>query len=136
MKRLIGALAFCGLFASTSLAGPSADALRSHLEAGTISAGISAVSADADKGDAEALAARGTLKFFAAIEHLGQAFHRHGLEVSRQQVFGFPILRMPVPPNAKPEKLDYTGFRNIISTLVDELAAAEKDLTQVADKHG
>ena len=52
-------------------------------------------------------AARGTLKFFAAIEHLGQSFHRHGLEISRQQVFGFPILRMPVPPNANPEKLDY-----------------------------
>lgn len=134
MKRLFGALAVCGLLSTTAMAGPSADALRTNLEAGSLSAGISALAAEAGKGDAEALAARGTLKFFTAIQNLGQAFHRHGLEISRQQVFGFPILRMPVPPNAKPEKLDYAGFRAILAKLVDELAAAEKDLAQVGDK--
>lgn len=134
MKRLIGALAFCGLLSTSALAGPSADALRANLEAGTLSHGIEQVSPQADTGDTEALAARGTLKFFIAIEHLGQALHRHGLEISRQQVFGFPILRMPVPPNPKPEKLTYEGFRKILMTLVDDLAAAEQDLAQVGDK--
>lgn len=134
MKWLIGATTSLMLLASTALAGPSADALRSNLEAGTLAKGIEAVAAQADKGDAEALAARGTLKFLSAIEHLGQSMHRHGLEISRQQVFGLPILRMPVPPNPKPEKLDYEAFRKILATLVDELAAAEKDLAQVGDK--
>jgi len=131
MKWLIGAATSLMLMSSAAWAGASADALRSNLEAGTLAAGIEALNSS---DDAEALAARGTLKFLAAIEHLGQAFHRHGLEVSRQQVMGFPILRMPVPPNPKPEKLDYAGFRALLATLVDELAAAEKDLAQVGDK--
>jgi hypothetical protein len=117
------------LMSSTVWAGASADTLRSNLEAGTLAAGVTAITSD----DAESAAARGTLKFLSAIEHLGQAFHRHGLEVSRQQVMGFPILRMPVPPNAKPERLDYAGFRAILAKLVDELAAAEADLAKVGD---
>jgi hypothetical protein len=133
MKRLIGAFAFCGLLSTSALAGPSADALRVHLEAGTLDTGITAVSPAAETGDAEALAARGTLKFFVAITHLGQSLHRHGLEISRQQVLGLPILRMPVPPNAHPEKLTYDGFRKILVTLVDDLAAAEADLAKVGD---
>ena len=131
MKWLIGTATSLMLMAGTAWAGPSADVLRSNLEAGTLAAGIEALNSTED---AEALAARGTMKFLTAIEHLGQALHRHGLEISRQQVIGFPILRMPVPPNPAPEKLTYEGFRAILAKLVDELAAAEKDLAQVGDK--
>lgn len=130
MKRLIGALAFCGLLSTSAIAGPSADVLRANLESGTLAQGIEALSSGTD---AEALAARGTLRFFAAIEHLGQSLHKHGLEISRQQVLGLPILRMPVPPNPKPEKLTYEGFRKILATFVDDLAAAETDWAQVGD---
>lgn len=130
MKWLIGAATSLMLMASTAWSGPSADALRSNLEAGTLAAGITAITSD----DAEARAARGTLKFLAAVEHLGQAMHRHGLEISRQRMMGFPILRMPVPPNPNPEKLTYDGFRKILATFVDELASAEAELSQVGDQ--
>jgi hypothetical protein len=123
-------IAIFAFFCAAAQAGPSADLLKTHLEAGTLKDGIVAL---ANAQDKEALAARGTLKFLSAVEHLGQALHRHGLEVSRQQVLGLPILRMPVPPNPKPEKLDYEAFRKILANLVDELALAETDLAEVGD---
>jgi hypothetical protein len=42
-------------------------------------------------------------------------------------------MRIPVPPNPNPEKLDYAGFRTIFGALVDDLDAAESDLAQVGD---
>jgi hypothetical protein len=127
--HLIAALVL-GLFTGTALAGPAADLLVKHLEAGTLKDGITALE-KAD--DSEARAARGTLKFFTGLERLAQSMHRHGLEASRQRVLGLPILRIPVPPNANPQKLDYPGFRKILATFVEDLAAAEADLAQVGD---
>lgn len=133
MRLSLLAALFTLLLSTFASAGPAADLLTKHLEAGTLSDGMAALEPMVKSGDKEALAARGTLKFFLAIEHLAQSFHRHGLEVSPQQALGLPILRIPVPSNPQPEKLDYTRFRKILSILVEELAAAETDLAQVGD---
>jgi hypothetical protein len=43
-----------------------------------------------------------------------------------------PVMRLPVPANPRPEKLDYWAFRSIFERLVADLDAAEADLARVA----
>lgn len=129
MRAFVTGLLFASFMAMPALAGPSADLLAKHTAAGTLEEGIAEIAGD----DAEANAARGMLKFLLAIEHAGQALHRHGLEVAGGMRMGLPILRLPVPPNPKPEPLDYAKFRMIFATVVDDLAAAEADLAKVGE---
>jgi hypothetical protein len=85
-------------------------------------------------GLAEAQAGLGALRFVAAVEHLAQALHRHGLQTpSGGPMFSLPILRIPVPPNPKPEPLGYLQFRAIIERFVADLDQAEAALAGVAD---
>ena len=65
MRNFLAGLFFALLMTGSAPAGPSADLLTRHLEAGTLEDGIAAIIGD----DAEANAARGTLKFLLAIEH-------------------------------------------------------------------
>jgi hypothetical protein len=71
--------------------------------------------------------ADGVLKFHTAIEHLGQSFYHYGLTSPMERRGGMmlPVMRFPVPPNPKPEKIDYAAFRKIFETLVSDLDAAE-----------
>jgi hypothetical protein len=132
MRLPLLAALFMLLLSTFASAGPAADLLTKHLEAGTLSDGIATLEPMIKGGDKEALAARGTLKFLAGVEHLGQAFHRHGLEVATgNPMMQLPVLRMPVPPNSNPEQLDYLKFRKIFETLVADLDAAELDLAAV-----
>lgn len=104
-------------------ASPVSEALTRHLYAGTLAAG----DAELEKiAGPEASAARGMLAFVAAIEHLGQAMHRHGLETPEMRaMMQLPIMRLPVPPNPNPEKIDYEKFRAIFARLVEDLDKAE-----------
>jgi hypothetical protein len=129
MRKFLAGMILTIFMAVPAFAGPSADLLVKHTEAGTLSDGIAAITGD----DAEAHAARGMLKFLLAIEHAGQSLHRHGLAVGGVARMGLPILRLPVPPNPKPEPLDYAKFRAIFATVVDDLAAAEADLAKVGE---
>jgi hypothetical protein len=114
--------------------GPAADQLARDLAAGQLQAGITAQGPAADSDDKEALAARGSLRFLSAIEHLAQALYRHGLETtSGGPMMNLPVLRIPVAPNPHPEPLDYAGFRAILERLVSDLDAAEADLAGVGD---
>lgn len=69
--------------------------------------------------------------FFAGVERLGQAFHRHGLD--SPQSFVMPVLRMPVPENPLPEPLDYDTFRSILERFHADLSAAEAGFAAVPD---
>ncbi|MFN0192086.1 MAG: hypothetical protein ACKVP5_08940 [Aestuariivirga sp.] len=128
--RLALAATFCLSLTTSALAGPAADQLPKILESGNLASGVTALAAD----DAETKAARGSVKFLIAIEHLAQSFHKHGLQTtSGGPMFNLPVLRIPVPPNPKPELLDYAKFRAILETLVADLDAAQADLAGVAD---
>lgn len=129
MRAFLTVLLFMASMAFPALAGPSADLLVKHTAAGTLEEGIAAINGD----DAEAHAARGMLKFLLAIEHAGQSLYLHGLEVGGGARMGLPILRLPVPPNPKPEPLDYAKFRTIFENIVNDLAAAEADLAKVGE---
>jgi hypothetical protein len=83
---------------------------------------------------AKAGAGVGLLQFTTAVEHLGQSLYRYGLAApSRNNMMMFPIMRMPVPPNPEPEKLDYQAFRKILETLVIDLDSAEASLAKLQD---
>lgn len=109
----------------------SAGLARQHLEAGTLLAGEAALQrlADADPRDADARLGQGFVQFVRAVERLGQGFHRYGLQPPRQSFI--PILRLPVPPNPNPEKLDYGKLRMIYVAFLADLAKAERTLARV-----
>jgi hypothetical protein len=103
--------------------------------------GLSAGFARADAFDdlkqqmASVVYADGVLKFNQAVEHLGQSLYRHGLEAPqiRDLAMILPVMRMPVPTNPNPEKIDYQVFRKILETLVIDLDASEAALATAGE---
>ncbi len=130
--RLIGQLVAIALAAivtaGTAAAQGAPLVMRQHAEAGTLAAGEEALRrlVTASPGDAEARMALGFLQVARSVERLGQNLHRYGLEAPRQRFI--PILRMPVPPNPTPEKLDYAKLRAVYVEFLAGLAAAEQTL--------
>jgi hypothetical protein len=76
--------------------------------------------------------ALGAVQFGQAVERLGQALYRHGLEPSLE-VFAMPFFRLPVPYNPTPAPIDYDKARAILARFVRDLAIAEATLAQVED---
>lgn len=111
------------------------DLLVKHLYAGTLKDADEALAEFGASGDSERVnetnAARGIVAFVAAVERLGQALHRHGLETTGGGVLmELPILRMPVEPNLKPEPLNYKMYRAILQNVFDDMAKADTLLAQ------
>jgi hypothetical protein len=133
--RLISLLAamFIGAFGVplAALAQGAPQLLRQHAEAGTLAEGEGALHrlATASPQDAEARMALGFLQVARAVERLGQDLHRYGLQAPRQRFV--PILRMPVPPNPSPEKLDYAKLRAVYAEFLAGLSAAERTLAAI-----
>ena len=135
MRKLAAAILSCFLAVTAAKAQSAPELLTKHLYAGTLADGDRAFEAGAASGDAQAKAGQGMLRFVAAIEHLAQAMHRHGLETaSGGPMVNLPILRIPVPPNPKPEPLGYAQFRAIFERFVDDLDKAESALAGVEEK--
>jgi hypothetical protein len=133
MRTLFLASALLFAIVGSAFAGEVNDLLTRHLYAGSLAQGdraLEPLAASSEKAKAaEAQAARGILAFVAGAERLGQSLHRHGLQTPESRaMFQLPILRLPVPPNLKPEKLDYQKFRAILQSLVEDLTAAEASL--------
>lgn len=105
--------------------------LRLQLEAGRAAEAAQALSTR--NGD-EQRHAQGIAEFTVAIERLLQGLHRHGL-VTPSNPF-LPVLRLPVPPNAKPEPLDYNKLRAVYQTFLDDLARARTTLAAVRPHTG
>ena len=86
----------------------------------------------AKASDPRATYAAGAVQFFIALERLGQGLHRHGFESPRS--FMLPLMRLPVPDNAKPEPLTYEGLRKILADFHDAMAASATTLAMVPDQ--
>lgn len=87
--------------------------------------------------DAQARFGLGAAQFLVAVEHLVQRLHHYGIR-SAYQAGSFeigmgmlPILRLPVPPNPRPEPITYDALRGVLAGFVDDLATAEATLSQV-----
>lgn len=81
--------------------------------------------------DPRAAYAAGAVQFFIALEKLGQGLYRHGFESPRS--FMMPLMRLPVPANAKPEPLTYEGLRTILADFRDAMATSATTLATVPD---
>ncbi|MCH7990358.1 MAG: hypothetical protein IID46_14550 [Planctomycetes bacterium] len=68
-----------------------------------------------------------------SVEHLMQSLHKHGLGLKTSWL-GMPFLRLPIPPNPKPEPISYEQLRKIYETLLNDLTQAEATLAKVKDK--
>jgi len=86
----------------------------------------------------------GVLQVVRAVERLGQSLYRYGAKGQRSMLLGMmggnfgagggvPILRMPVPKNPDPERIDYQQARRILERFAADLEKAEMTLAQVDD---
>jgi hypothetical protein len=60
--------------------------------------------------------------------------HRYGLQSTYEGshgLIGWPILRLPVPDNPKPDELTYAAFRNVLKTFVANLEMTEATLAKI-----
>lgn len=85
-------------------------------------------------GDDQARFGLGALQFIRAIEHLGQSLYRYGTGINTPAAREIPFLRLPVPPNPKPEKLTYELARKIFEDLIADFAKAEATLAGIKDE--
>jgi hypothetical protein len=132
MRRQISLL-LAGLlsFSWPALADTQSVAERA-LTAGTVADRDAALAElEAIAGEPLADYAAGSVRFFLALETLGQGLHRHGFESPTSMMI--PLMRLPVPPNRTPEKLDYATFRSILVDFRDELEASATILARVPD---
>ncbi len=132
MRNLMCAAALLLCSTAPAISGEVNDILTRHLYAGSLTEGGTAL--DAFAASADAKAAQGIVAFVAAVERLGQSFHRHGLETpGNRMMIQLPILRLPVPPNPEPEKLDYDKYRSILQTLLDDVSKTESLLASTGN---
>jgi hypothetical protein len=110
--------------------------VEKYLHEGKLADGEKALLAAVRDGpkDDQARFGLGVLQFARAVEHLGQSLHRYGLRSERGQQLGIPFLRLPVPPNPKPEVITYPAVRKIFQDLIDDLRKAEATLAEVRDE--
>lgn len=83
----------------------------------------------ASASDTSAQFAVGTAQFAMAVETFAQSMHRHGFETPRSMML--PLLRLPVPANARPEPLTYEKWRSILEKLIADLETANTTLGAV-----
>ncbi len=123
-----------GLIAETRAMTPS-ERVDDYLSTARASAGSAELAAllEAEPGNDELRLALGFMQFAAAIEHLGQAWYRHGLRSRSDFARMLPFLRLPVPANPEPEPIDYTRARAVLERLVEELDRADRTLAGIDD---
>ncbi len=110
--------------------------VEQYLLEGKSTAGVSALRIHLEKhpDDSQAQFGLGVAEFLSAVEKLGQNFYRYGLRDTSDSLGSWlPLLRLPVPENAKPEPLSYAASRQILQTFIDDLTIAEASLAKVAD---
>jgi hypothetical protein len=126
--RLAAIVLTVALQAAAARAQTADELLRRHAYGGTLVRGEAELASLAGQGS-DVRFALGAAQFTRAVERLGQALYRHGLEAPRTTLI--PILRMPVPTNPKPQPLSYHGFRSILAQFAEDLRRADATLAQI-----
>jgi hypothetical protein len=73
--------------------------------------------------------ALGVVEFLRAVEGRMQAFYRYGCRTAPDGMLSFSNL--PIPPNPKPDPLDYKTARAVLQAWVDDLGKVEATLAKV-----
>ena len=121
----------CSLHAATEAHAQAADPaelLSRHARAGTLAAGETELAALPQ--DAQAVAARGMIKFARAVEMFGQGLYRYGQRPAG--VFDrFPPWHLQVPANPNPERLTYGRLRALYARFLADLVDTEASLAHL-----
>jgi hypothetical protein len=132
---LVAGLCLYGVATPARAASELVETVQTSLNAGETAAAAAAAEErlKTEPGDDEARFALGAIQFLQAIERMGQAFYRYGLNNGERTaaLSGLPFLRLPVPSNPSPEPIDYEKLRGVLAALVDDLAKAEATLASV-----
>ncbi|MCU0708040.1 MAG: hypothetical protein MUF23_07095 [Pirellula sp.] len=110
--------------------------IESYLVKGEAEAGVVAMldRLAQSPSDDHARFSLGVAQFFVAVEHLGQGFYEFGLRDPNRSIASMlPFLRLPIPFNDNPRLFSYQDSRNILQRFIDDLAVAEKSLSEVDD---
>ncbi len=127
---LLAGIAFSSVLVSAE---EKDDIIGRYLEEGKLAEGRAALETRLAGGKNDALQFQlGIAQFFGALEKLEQDWHRLGLHNS---LFGemIPFLRLPAPPNAKPERATNEAGRKVISDFVARLGEVADTLAKVGD---
>ena len=131
---------FCFAFGGNAFAASDVVAkVQAALYAGQTAEAASSVQARLAEApdDNEARFALGAVQFLQAVEHLGQALYRYGLKsgyrtgATELGLSSLPILRLPVSPNPRPDKITYDAFRHILDGFVRDLQTADATLSKI-----
>ncbi|MBW4615790.1 MAG: hypothetical protein KME21_21420 [Desmonostoc vinosum HA7617-LM4] len=74
----------------------------------------------------------GVVQLMGATQRLMQSLYRYGLQQNGITQF-FPILRLPVPENPKPQPVTYKDARNILQDLLNDLTQVKNTLEPIKD---
>jgi hypothetical protein len=110
--------------------------IESYLVKGDAASGVAAMKERLVQvpSDDHARISLGVAQFIVAVEHLGQGFYEFGLRDPNQSLASMlPFLRLPVPFNDDPRLLTYEDSRSILQRFIDDLAVAERSLSEVKD---
>lgn len=80
--------------------------------------------------DATTQFAIGGIRFLRAIEKTLQTRWRLGINAARTEL---PVLRLPVPPNATPDRFEPGDIEALFATLIGDLIAARAPLEAIGD---
>lgn len=136
---LVGILV--GLPGSSPAVAPSTDAqIRSagqvgcaeYLRKGQLAAGETALRAaiEAQPANGQLRFELGIVKFFQAVEGLGQSFYRAGMR-DDFALAGLPLFRLSVPVNPTPKPFTHADWEATLEQFSTRLAACESELAQV-----
>ncbi len=78
--------------------------------------------------DEQARFALGAVQFLRTVEGMAQDMYRHGLQPPRDVAMLLPFFRFPLPPNPKPEPLDYEKMRDIFKRALGGFARTDQTL--------
>lgn len=81
--------------------------------------------------DDEARFALGTVQFLRTVEGMAQDMYRHGLQPPRDIAMLLPFFRFPLPPNPKPEPLDYEKMRDIFKRALAGFEKTDQTLSKM-----
>ncbi|MCS6815638.1 MAG: hypothetical protein NZ772_18955, partial [Cyanobacteria bacterium] len=74
----------------------------------------------------------GMMQLMAGVERLSQSLYRYGLRHNWLTEI-FPILRLPIPNNNRPETLSYQAVGEILQTWLTDLTAVQATLEPIVD---
>ncbi len=133
MLKLFATACLVLSLAVPAAAGEAGDITRKALYSGGLEQGLADLAPLHERLAEEGAFGIGLIRFVGAVEHLAQAFYRHGFAAPDGGPVAGPQLDLPIPANAAPQPLDYAGYRAILSRFVADMDGARASLLEAGE---